>query len=72
MSLPRRLEEIKEDIRGRIGRRAPFLHADKTEAEAALAKLTSVEGEPWAAAWSELGARWEKKARAEEAAAAGK
>jgi len=68
MSLPRRLEEIKEDIRGRIGRRAPFLHADKTEAEAALAKLTGVEGEPWAAAWSELGARWEKKARAEEAA----
>lgn len=66
MNSPRTLEEIKEDIRGRIGHRAPFLHADKSEAEEALARLTGLEGEPWAEAWSRLGARWEGRARAEE------
>lgn len=68
MTAPRAFEEIKEDIRGRIGRRAPFLHADRTEAEEALAKLKNADAEPWAEAWSRLGGRWEKKARAEEAA----
>jgi hypothetical protein len=35
MSQPRTLEEVKKDIRERVGRRAPFLHADKAEAEEA-------------------------------------
>ncbi len=64
----RALEEIKKDIRSRIGHRAPFIHADKNESEEALAKLKSVEPELWAAAWGHLGARWEGKARSEEAA----
>jgi len=64
----RSLEEIKEDIRSRIGHRAPFLLADRNESEEALVKLKSVEPEPWAAAWSHLAARWEGKARSEEAA----
>jgi len=64
----RSLEEIKEDIRSRIGHRAPFIYADKNESEEALAKLKSVEPEPWAQAWGRLGARWEDKARSEEAA----
>ena len=68
MFAPRTLAEIKDDIRSRVGRRAPFLHADKAESEEALAKLESIESEPWAAAWSEIGARWEKKARSEKAA----
>jgi len=63
---PRTLEEIKEDILSRIGHRAPFILADKNESEEALASLNGVEPEPWAAAWSRLGARWEEKARAEE------
>src|SRR5262245_41686122 len=68
MDQPRTLEEIKSDIRSRVGHRAPFNHADKEEAEEVLSKLNSVEGEVWAAAWNELGSRWEKKARTAEAA----
>ena len=69
MDRPRDLEEIKNDIRSRVGHRAPFAYADKAEAEEALAKLDTVHGEPWATAWNALGARWE--ARAKEAEAAG-
>src|SRR5262244_1882168 len=65
---PRTLEEIKSDIRSRVGHRAPFNHADKEEAEEVLSKLNSVDGEVWAGAWNELGARWEEKARTAEAA----
>ena len=68
MNQPRNLEEIKNDIRARLGQRAPFLHADKAEAEEALCKMGSVQGETWAQAWNELGARWEEKARASESA----
>ena len=63
MDKRRTLEEIKDDIRSRIGHRAPFNHADKQEAEQALARLNNFQGENWAAAWNELGARWEDKAR---------
>ena len=52
----RTLEEIKNDIRSRVGHRAPFNHADKQEAEEVLSKLNSVDGEAWAAVWNELGA----------------
>src|SRR5215471_9652389 len=58
MDKPRTLEEIKSDIRSRVGHRAPFNHADKEEAEEVLSKLNSVDGEVWAGAWNELGARW--------------
>jgi esterase FrsA len=61
MSEPRTIEEVKNDIRERIGRRAPFLHADKDEAERALAKMPNFDGEIWAAAWNDLGSRWEEK-----------
>ena len=66
MDRARTLEEIKDDIRSRIGHRAPFVLADRSESEEALASLHGVEPEPWAAAWSRLGARWEDKAHAEE------
>jgi pimeloyl-ACP methyl ester carboxylesterase len=69
MFAPRTLAEIKDDIRSRVGRRAPFLHADKAEAEEALARLDGIESEKWAAAWNEIGERWEKRAREAEAAA---
>ena len=68
MSEPRTLEEVKNDIRRRVGHRAPFLHADKSEAEEALANMPTFEGETWAAAWNDLGARWEARARAAEKA----
>ena len=66
MDRPRTLDDIKNDIRSRVGHRAPFNHADKQEAEEAIARLNSVEGEAWAAAWNELGARWEERARTAE------
>ena len=62
MSEPRTLEEVKNDIRSRVGHRAPFLHADTAEAEEALANMLTFEGETWATAWNNLGARWEEKA----------
>lgn len=68
MATARSVDEIKDDIRGRVGHRAPFLHADKQESEEALAKLKSIEPEAWADAWNDLGARWEKRARDAEAA----
>jgi len=68
MDKPRTLDEIKNDIRSRVGHRSPFNHADKQEAEEALAQLTSVDGETWARAWNELGARYEEKACKAEAA----
>ena len=64
MSKPRTLDEVKNDIRDRIGRRAPFLHADPIEAEKALAKMTTLNSETWASAWNDLGARWEATANA--------
>jgi esterase FrsA len=67
VSAPRTLEEIKQDIRGRVGRRAPFLHADPAEVEAALAELSTIEPELWASVWNRIAARWERNARAEEA-----
>ena len=74
MSTPRALDEVKDDIRSRVGRRAPFLHAIPTEAEEALGQMNSFDGETWAAAWNALGARWEATAltaeRAGNAAAA--
>jgi hypothetical protein len=66
MDRARSVNEVKEDIRSRVGRRAPFLHADKAEAEQALAKMANFEGETWAAGWNELGARWEERADAAE------
>jgi esterase FrsA len=68
MDTPRSLEEIKNDIRSRVGHRAPFNHADKQEAEEAIARLNDLEGENWAAVWNELGAKWEDRARKAEAA----
>jgi esterase/lipase len=68
MSKPRTIEEVKNDIRDRVGRRAPFLHAAKDECEDALGKMPNFEGETWAAAWNSLGARWEEKAQAAEKA----
>ena len=68
MSTIRNIEEIKADIRKRIGHRTPFSLADHKESEEALAKLKSIDPEPWAEAWSNLGARWEKSAIREEKA----
>ena len=68
MDKPRTLEEVKNDIRDRVGHRAPFLHADKAEALEALAKMPNFDGEIWAAAWNDLGARWEDNAYSAERA----
>jgi esterase/lipase len=67
MDKPRTLDEIKNDIRSRIGHRAPFNYAEESESEAVLAKLGSFGAEAWAAAWNELGAKWEERGRKAEA-----
>lgn len=67
MYRPRSLEEIKDDIRGRIGHRSPFTLADKNESEQVLAQLTGIEPDPWAEAWMSAGLRWENAAREREA-----
>jgi acetyl esterase/lipase len=66
MDRPRTIDEIKSDIRSRLGHRAPFNYADKQESEEALAKLNDLDGENWAAVWNELAGRWENRARAAE------
>jgi esterase FrsA len=71
MEKPRTLEDIKNDIRSRVGHRAPFNHADKDEVEEALAELKNLEGENWATIWNALGARWEERARNSEALGSG-
>ncbi|HYA30999.1 MAG TPA: alpha/beta fold hydrolase [Acidobacteriota bacterium] len=71
MSEPRTIAEVKDDIRSRVGQRAPFLHADRGESEEALAQMPNFEGETWAAAWNHLGARWEDTARVAERAGDG-
>ena len=63
MSEPRKLDEIKNDILERVGHRAPFLHADKAEAQEGLGKIHNLDGEQWAEAWLMLGDRWEARAR---------
>ena len=68
MDKRRTIEEVKNDIRSRVGHHAPFLYADKHEAEEALANMDTFEGETWAAAWNELGARWEGQAKTAEEA----
>jgi esterase/lipase len=68
MDKPRTVEEVKADIRSRVGQRAPFLHADPGEVEEALATIKSFDGDIWAAAWNRLGARWEQQAKAAEQA----
>ena len=59
MSKARTPDEVKKDIRDRIGRRAPFLHADQTEAEEALAKMSQLlKGKPGpqlGMAWAHVG-----------------
>ena len=62
MFKPRSLDEIKDDIRSRIGRRSPFTLADKDESEKVLAELKGVEPELWAKAWMSAGVRWESAA----------
>ncbi|MBI2532581.1 MAG: alpha/beta fold hydrolase [Deltaproteobacteria bacterium] len=68
MDKARTVAEVKDDIRSRVGHRAPFLHADNAEAEEALAQINTFEGEAWAVAWNALGARWEDRANAAEKA----
>jgi acetyl esterase/lipase len=67
MFAPRSLEDIKDDIRGRIGRRTPFLLADREESEKVLANLKGIEPDPWAEAWTSAAVPWEETARRHEA-----
>ncbi|MBI4528412.1 MAG: alpha/beta fold hydrolase [Deltaproteobacteria bacterium] len=66
MAVYRTLEDIKNDVRSRVGHRAPFILADTEEVEQVLASLTNVEADSWAEAWSRPGLRWEKAAREKE------
>ena len=61
------LDEIKDRIRKRVGRRSPFHLMDPAEAEGVLADLDSLDPDAWAEAWSKPGARWEETAKVAEA-----
>ncbi len=57
------LDEIKERIRKRVGRRSPFHLMDPAEAESVLGDLNSLDPDTWAEAWSKAGTRWEQTAK---------
>ena len=57
------LDEIKDRIRKRVGRRSPFHLMDSAEAGEVLDGLDSLDPDAWAEAWSKPGARWENTAR---------
>ena len=57
------LDEIKDRIRKRVGRRSPFHLMDAAEAEGVLTELKGLEADHWAEVWSKPGARWEKTAK---------
>ena len=57
------LDEVKDRIRKRVGKRSPFHLMELGEAGEALSALESLDPDHWAEAWSRPGARWEETAR---------
>jgi esterase FrsA len=56
------LDEIKEMVRERTGKRNTFRHATREDVESVLANLTSKDPELWAEAWSRVAQRYEEEA----------
>jgi esterase FrsA len=62
----RTLEELKTEAQARADRNAyPLIGLDPAEVREALGKLTSLDRDAWAAAWSAIGERYRQKAEAD-------
>ena len=59
MSAERTLEQVKAEIIRRAGRNSPLEHISAGDAQAAVAALTSLERDHWAAVWCAIGLRHE-------------
>jgi pimeloyl-ACP methyl ester carboxylesterase len=60
------LDQLKAEILARTGKRSPFVHAERSDVERALARLRSVEHDDWAARWSSIGDEYRQLAEAAE------
>ncbi len=70
---PRTIEELKAETQARADRNAyPLIGIKPADARAALAKITSLDRDEWAAAWSSVAAGYEADAKAADAAGHGK
>jgi esterase FrsA len=68
LAAPRTLAELKAEVQLRADRRAyPVAALDASEVREALAQLTSLDRDEWAAAWSAIGDRHRALAQAAEA-----
>ena len=66
---PRTIEELKAETQARADRNAyPLIGIKPADARAALAKITSLDRDEWAAAWSAVAAGYEADAKAADAA----
>src|ERR1700682_1546110 len=65
----RTIEELKAETQARADRNAyPLTGLKPADVRDALAKITSLDRDQWAAAWSEVAARYEANAKAAEGA----
>lgn len=62
----RTLDEVRQDVLKRVGKRSPFEHATHEDVAAVLDSLRSLDHDEWAEQWGKMGAAHE--ARAEELA----
>ena len=70
---PRTLDELKAETQARADRNAyPLTGLKPADVRAALAKITSLDRDAWAAAWSSVAAGYEADAKAADAAGQGK
>ena len=66
---PRTIEELKAETQARADRGAyPLIGIKPADTRAALAEITTLDRNQWAAAWSKVAARYEAEAKAAEAA----
>lgn len=59
----RTLEEVKQDVLNRIGKRSPFEDATLEDANAVLGSLGSLDRDHWAEQWGKIGAAHEARAQ---------
>ena len=65
---PKSLEEVKQSLRERLANHGnPMRHCDAAEATAAIEQLEGLDGDQWAAAWSQAASKFERAAEQAEA-----
>ncbi|MDP2164697.1 MAG: alpha/beta fold hydrolase [Hydrogenophaga sp.] len=58
----RALEDVKQDVLKRIGKRSPFEDTTRDDVDTVLNNLTSLDSDHWAEQWGKMGAQHELKA----------